>query len=67
MSQAGNSFDFLGYRFFRGGNSGRIARIGSLSEYEPILKIFAIYVKFSAMQSISLNLFETCRYFVTVS
>ena len=27
MSQAGNSFDFLGYRFFRGGRSGRIARL----------------------------------------
>ncbi|MHB9140114.1 MAG: group II intron reverse transcriptase/maturase [Victivallaceae bacterium] len=27
MSQAGNSFDFLGYRFFRGGKSGRIARL----------------------------------------
>jgi hypothetical protein len=30
--------------------------IGSLSEYEPILKIFAIHVKFSAVQSIKLSL-----------
>ena len=30
-------------------------RIGSLSEYEPILKIFAIYVKFSAVQSITVT------------
>ncbi len=27
--------------------------IGSLSEYEPILKIFAIYVKFSAARNIA--------------
>jgi len=32
----------------------RYPGIGSLSEYEPILKIFAIYVKFSAVQSINL-------------
>ena len=31
----------------------RYPGIGSLSEYEPILKIFAIYVKFSAVQSIA--------------
>ncbi len=31
----------------------RYPGIGSLSEYEPILKIFAIYVKFSAVQSIT--------------
>jgi len=30
----------------------RYRGIGSLSKYEPILKIFAIYVKFSAVQSI---------------
>jgi RNA-directed DNA polymerase len=27
MSQAGNSFEFLGYKFFRAGKSGRIARL----------------------------------------
>ena len=31
----------------------RYPGIGSLSEYEAILKIFAIYVKFSALQSIT--------------
>ena len=31
----------------------RYPGIGSLSEYEPILKIFAIYVEFSTVQSIS--------------
>ena len=31
----------------------RYPGIGSLSEYEPILKIFAIYFKFSAVQSIT--------------
>ena len=30
----------------------RYPGIGSLSEYEPILKIFAIYVEFSTVQSI---------------
>ena len=29
--------------------------IGSLSEYEPILEIFAIYVEFSTVQSITLR------------
>jgi hypothetical protein len=27
MSQAGNTFDFLGYKFFRAGKSWRIARL----------------------------------------
>ena len=30
----------------------RYPGIGNLSEYEPILKIFAIYVEFSTVQSI---------------
>ena len=36
----------------------RYPGIGSLSEYEPILKIFAIYVKFSAVQSIKSIIFK---------
>ena len=42
------SFEF-GFALFE---DFRYSGIGSHSEYEPILKIFAIYVKFSAVQSI---------------
>ena len=42
------SFEF-GFALFE---RFRYPGIGSLSEYEPILKIFAIYFKFSAVRSI---------------
>jgi len=40
----------------------RYPGIGSLSEYEPILKIFAIYVEFSTVQSINSKEVPDCGF-----